>query len=47
VDEISIGNNVPSTGTADNGYIVSVNGRPLPAVLGILPSGGKVTALAL
>jgi len=34
-------------GTADNRYIISVNGRPLPAVLGIAPSGGKVTAFAI
>jgi hypothetical protein len=47
VDEISIGNNVPSAGTADNGSIVLVNGRPPPAVLGIVPSGGKVIALAI
>lgn len=38
---------IDSSGTADNGYIVSVNGHPLPAVLGIVPSGGKVTALAV
>jgi hypothetical protein len=38
---------IDSAGTADNGYIISVNGRPLPAVLGIVPSGGKVTALAI
>lgn len=38
---------IDSAGTADNGYIISVNGRPLPAVLGIVPSGGKVTAFAI
>ena len=38
---------IDSAGTADNGYIISVNGRPLPAVLGIVPSGGKVTAFAV
>lgn len=38
---------IDSPGTADNGYILSVNGRPLPAVLGIVPSGGKVTAFAI
>jgi hypothetical protein len=34
-------------GTADNGYITSLNGHPVPAVLGIVPSGGKVTAFAI
>src|SRR5579863_2013049 len=38
---------IDSAGTTDNGYIISVNSRPLPAVLGIVPSGGKVTALAI
>src|SRR5215469_10037677 len=38
---------IESSGTADHGYIISVNGRPLPAVLGIVPSGGKVTAFAI
>lgn len=38
---------IDSSGTADNGYIISVNGHPVPAVLGILPSGGKVTAFAI
>ncbi|HUC21077.1 MAG TPA: hypothetical protein VMA73_00030 [Streptosporangiaceae bacterium] len=37
---------IESSGTADNGYILSVNGQPVPAVLGIVPSGGKVTAFA-
>jgi hypothetical protein len=38
---------IDSAGTADYGYIISVNGRPLPGVLGIVPSGGRVTAFAL
>ena len=38
---------IDSAGTAANGYIISVNGRPLPAVLGIVPSGGKVTVFAI
>jgi len=38
---------IESAGTSDNGYILSVNGQPLPAVLGIVPSGGKVTAFAI
>lgn len=38
---------IDSPGTADNGYITSVNGQPVPAVLGIVPFGGKVTAFAI
>ena len=38
---------IDSSGTADSGYVTSVNGRPVPAVLGIVPSGGKVTAFAI
>ncbi|HEY2639008.1 MAG TPA: hypothetical protein VGI66_03875 [Streptosporangiaceae bacterium] len=38
---------IDSAGTAGNGYIISVNGRPLPAVLGTVPSRGKVTALSI
>jgi hypothetical protein len=38
---------IESSGTADNGYIISVNGKLVPALLGILPSGGKVTAFAI
>jgi hypothetical protein len=38
---------IDSAGTADSGYIISVNGRPVPAALGIVPSGGKVTAFAI
>jgi hypothetical protein len=38
---------IDSSGTADNGYITSVNGKLVPAVLGILPIGGKVTAFAI
>ena len=38
---------IDSAGTADSGYIISVNGRPVPAVLGIVPSSGKVTAFAI
>jgi hypothetical protein len=38
---------IDSPGTADNGYITSVNGQPVPAVLGIVTSHGKVTAFAI
>ena len=38
---------IESSGTADDGYITSVNGKPVPAVLGILPFGGKVTVFAV
>jgi hypothetical protein len=38
---------IDSAGTADSGYIISVNGQPVPAVLGIVPSAGKVTAFAI
>ena len=38
---------IESPGTADHGYITSVNGQAVPAVLGIVPSGGKVTAFAI
>jgi hypothetical protein len=38
---------IESPGTADHGYITSVNGQAVPAMLGIVPSGGKVTAFAI
>jgi hypothetical protein len=38
---------IESSGTADSGYITSVNGQSVPAVLGIVPLAGKVTAFAL
>ncbi len=38
---------IDSPGTASSGYIVSVNGKPLPAAPGTLPSRGHVTAFAI
>ena len=38
---------IQSPGTAASGYITSVNGQLVPALLGIASSGGKVTAFAI